>query len=438
MAKKAYDGVDNLARNVIKVYGGVNDIAQTITKGYAGVEEISRQWWALSSWKYDTVIFVNGDFTQVTSPNVQTKNIVFGGAINNVSADSNTVVANKNLAWCYGNASIASYPWTISADIISGDIYNVSGSDNYGNVLAVAVDGNILTTDGDNPNNIGSVLRITVKGTTRNGVFLLGIGGAIKNGNQWYIPTFLYLSIDFGNDYDLDEYHVIDFELTNSQILTIRNLLFENYFFVFLDTPLNNGNTPKVYIQKIELLGNHKYNLVFEYDYQRNQTYPLHSDMDIYEFITYATRLYCTKLAAYYDTHLNWMKDHISDVLGAIFEKLEPFINDNHLDPTIFAVGWASSSSQVSFTLEFSTQALPYNATITSVKQTGSRNNEFYTMSPYFRGSYRMTANVKSTGVTAYSPSSTSGGTSYSRIGEYWTGSSSQNLTILNIGLKME
>lgn len=439
MAKKAYGGVNNVARNIIKIYGGVNNVAQTITKGYAGVADIARQFWALSAWKYDTIIFVNGNFTEVTSPNVRTKNIVQGGAINTPSSESNTVITNKDLAWCFGNASVASYPWTIdSTDIISGDIYNISGTDTNGNVMAIAVDANILTTKGSNPNDIGSVLRITIKGTTHNGNFILGIGGVSKSGNLLYFPTFTSMAIAFGQDYELDEYHVIDFELTNTQILAIRDLLFENYFFVFLDTPLNNGNTPKAYIKKIELLSDHKYDLVFEYDYQRGQTYPLHApEMDIYEFIRYVTTVYCNKNVAY-NAHFTYLKDNIASVVGQINGVLSAYINQQEITPTIFAVSWSLSSLQVSFTVDFSLMDLPYNASITSVKQTGARDNEFYTMSPSFSPTYRMTANVKSSGVTTYDPRPISGGTSYGRIGEYWSGSSNNNMQMLNIGLELE
>ena len=45
MAKKAYGGVNNIARNGIKIYGGVNDIARKMVKGYAGVNGVARQFW---------------------------------------------------------------------------------------------------------------------------------------------------------------------------------------------------------------------------------------------------------------------------------------------------------------------------------------------------------------------------------------------------------
>lgn len=45
MAKKAYGGVNNIARNGIKIYGGVNNIARKIVKGYAGVNDVARQFW---------------------------------------------------------------------------------------------------------------------------------------------------------------------------------------------------------------------------------------------------------------------------------------------------------------------------------------------------------------------------------------------------------
>ena len=53
MAKKAYIGVENIARNVKNIYIGVNDVARKIVKGYIGDENgIARQWWPSIIWKH--------------------------------------------------------------------------------------------------------------------------------------------------------------------------------------------------------------------------------------------------------------------------------------------------------------------------------------------------------------------------------------------------
>lgn len=45
MAQKAYGGVNNVARNGIKLYGGVNGVARNIIKGYVGINGVARQFW---------------------------------------------------------------------------------------------------------------------------------------------------------------------------------------------------------------------------------------------------------------------------------------------------------------------------------------------------------------------------------------------------------
>lgn len=45
MAKKAYVGVSNVARNCNKIYVGVNDVARKVVKGYVGVDGVARQFW---------------------------------------------------------------------------------------------------------------------------------------------------------------------------------------------------------------------------------------------------------------------------------------------------------------------------------------------------------------------------------------------------------
>lgn len=47
MAKKAYGGVNNIARNVTKIHGGVNNISRKIYKGYVGVKGVARQFWGI-------------------------------------------------------------------------------------------------------------------------------------------------------------------------------------------------------------------------------------------------------------------------------------------------------------------------------------------------------------------------------------------------------
>lgn len=56
MAKAAYTGINNIARNVSKIYTGVNGTARKVTKGYVGVNGIARQFWGDSVPKdYDEV-----------------------------------------------------------------------------------------------------------------------------------------------------------------------------------------------------------------------------------------------------------------------------------------------------------------------------------------------------------------------------------------------
>lgn len=49
MAKKAYVGINDVARNISKMYVGVNGIARKVIKGYIGVNGIAKQFWGDSS-----------------------------------------------------------------------------------------------------------------------------------------------------------------------------------------------------------------------------------------------------------------------------------------------------------------------------------------------------------------------------------------------------
>ena len=45
MSKKAYVGVNGIARNVSKMYVGVNGVARKVVKGYVGVNGVAQQFW---------------------------------------------------------------------------------------------------------------------------------------------------------------------------------------------------------------------------------------------------------------------------------------------------------------------------------------------------------------------------------------------------------
>ena len=45
MAKKAYVGVNGVAREVSKIYVGVNGVARKVVKGYVGVNGVAQQFW---------------------------------------------------------------------------------------------------------------------------------------------------------------------------------------------------------------------------------------------------------------------------------------------------------------------------------------------------------------------------------------------------------
>ena len=49
MSKKAYVGVNGIARNVKNIYVGVNGVARKVVKGYVGVNGVAQQFWATSS-----------------------------------------------------------------------------------------------------------------------------------------------------------------------------------------------------------------------------------------------------------------------------------------------------------------------------------------------------------------------------------------------------
>ena len=49
MAKKAYVGVNGVARNVSKIYVGVNGVARKVVKGYVGVNGVAQQFWGEGS-----------------------------------------------------------------------------------------------------------------------------------------------------------------------------------------------------------------------------------------------------------------------------------------------------------------------------------------------------------------------------------------------------
>lgn len=49
MSKKAYVGVNGIARNVSNIYVGVNGVARKVVKGYVGVNGVAQQFWGNDS-----------------------------------------------------------------------------------------------------------------------------------------------------------------------------------------------------------------------------------------------------------------------------------------------------------------------------------------------------------------------------------------------------
>lgn len=63
MAKKAYVGINDIARNISKMYVGVNGVARKVVKGYVGVNGVAQQFWGDGSsagfWFYYSAVTGN-------------------------------------------------------------------------------------------------------------------------------------------------------------------------------------------------------------------------------------------------------------------------------------------------------------------------------------------------------------------------------------------
>ena len=105
MAKKAYIGVSDVARNCSKMYVGVNDVARKVVKGYVGVNGVAQQFWGDSSsntgwsfWFYykpkNNDVLVTQQQTESSSTQTWKKTangIVFYCLAHYVSGDNNTI-----------------------------------------------------------------------------------------------------------------------------------------------------------------------------------------------------------------------------------------------------------------------------------------------------------------------------------------------------------
>ena len=56
MAKKAYIGINNVARKVSKIYLGIDNVARKVKKAYIGIGGIARPWWGSETLSYYGVV----------------------------------------------------------------------------------------------------------------------------------------------------------------------------------------------------------------------------------------------------------------------------------------------------------------------------------------------------------------------------------------------
>ena len=81
MAKKAYVGISDTARNVKNIYVGVGGVARKVVKGYVGVNGVARQFWAGGE-QYDLNVEVTTSIRNSMTPS-NTLNVTVRTSIRN-------------------------------------------------------------------------------------------------------------------------------------------------------------------------------------------------------------------------------------------------------------------------------------------------------------------------------------------------------------------
>ena len=254
MAKTLYaplNGVSDKAKKILVSTGGLSDY---VIKGYCSVNGVSKQFLGSNPGGLAHVIFENGGFGNVTSPNCRTNTIVNGGSMGHASETSEGAIRDKYLSWVHSYSS--ENAWTITnQQIVSGNMRNVTGvQDNNSNILMIPVIGDIVKWKSEG-SAIGAILRITLTAKETTGQFAFGYGWAAQGTTYRYWDAWLKKTIAFGSaEYPLDTVLTIDFDLTNNILYSITRRFTDGYWWIGVCAPPNYGYTPRVYIDKIEYI----------------------------------------------------------------------------------------------------------------------------------------------------------------------------------------
>ena len=171
MAKKAYIGVNNVARRIKKMYVGVNGVARRIKKAYIGIGGVARQFFGLEGiYCYGTAtnlsvaryclaattvgsyaLFGGGSYTNISHATVD----VYNSSLTRSTATNNLSVGRFDLvATTLGNYALFGGGERRSSDCDSGvyatvDVYNSSLTKSAVTNLSVARSNLAATTVGN-------------------------------------------------------------------------------------------------------------------------------------------------------------------------------------------------------------------------------------------------------------------------------------------------
>lgn len=247
MAKKAYVGVDGVARKIKKGYIGVGGLARKIKKGYIGVGGVARPFWGGGEVVYwgNKSQYSTKDRRIISMASVGDYAILYGGAV------TDSTYSNR-LGYAYVEAYNSSLTRT-TANTISNDKRYGSGGGTIGN-YALFVGGDDASTSGTSKTKYVSRYNASL---TRGTVSTLTDGFILPNcaniGEDFIVfGGYRYSEIWDDVIYNMRTFVAYNPSLTGSQITSVYDtdvmvsvgdyvLCVGGYY---VDTESESGNTP--------------------------------------------------------------------------------------------------------------------------------------------------------------------------------------------------
>lgn len=409
MAKKAYVGVSDVARNCSKIYVGVNNVARKVVKGYVGVNGIAQQFWGDSS-DVDFYLFRNGELVNV-APNATLNDIADG----NRTQDLSTALVAKKAIWTVTNGNAWPQYSVVNKEIITPDLSSYSSySSMYCDNLSFPIKKSVISPVG-NTNPI--CIRVNCK-ATKSGVYRCCFYQVTYDSahNVYQFGSKVQLSIKFGTgtgDYPLNVYQDVFFYFGITSSQTIRNYSYyeyDDYYYFSLEATPNNGDSAVLSIKEMEVVEGSP-NPVPEYNYVAGQTYSIRADSSIEDTLDAVFRQLEARVHQYSSSasnygHLTYLVNNWVSIRNAILNNIKNIgINFSWVWIDFQLPTTTSSSAEVRYTFLLGEDVFPKNVKIDSITtDTYGMNCYVLDSASYLYPTYKMTGYNNRSEFTIYTP----------------------------------